>query len=109
MIAPIDGERRLANGTQTGAVAMSEDLEQTITKAIMGNELSDEEVGRAVRNAFTFLASCVDGQVEDIRLNERIAAANALLQYVTRRPDFLADVLGLAGESDVAAIASVLE
>jgi hypothetical protein len=91
---------------------MDEELDQAITKAFTDNAPTDEEVGLAVRQAFTFLTSCVAGEIEEIKVGERIAAANALLQYATRRPDLLADLMnavGLVGEGDVAATASVLE
>jgi hypothetical protein len=106
---------------EDGAIAMDEDLDSALTKAIMGNALTDDEVGLAVRQAFTFLASCVAGEIAEISVGERIAeisvgeriaAANALLQYATRRPDLLTDLMntvGLVGEGDVAAVASVLE
>lgn len=77
---------------------MDGDVDNAITKAIMGNALSDEDVGAAVRLAFTFLTACVSGDVAEIKTNERITAANAILQYAIRRPDMLADVANTALE-----------
>jgi hypothetical protein len=40
----------------------------------------------AARKAFTFLSACVDGQVEDAKVGDRIMAAKTLLEYSAKVP-----------------------
>jgi hypothetical protein len=73
---------------------------------------SEDEVRLAARKAFTFLSACVDGQVEDAKVGDRIMAAKTLLEYSAKVPGLmgeLADLAGLASEEDLAVIATVLE
>jgi len=74
--------------------------------------LTDKEVQLAVRSAFTFLTACVEGQIPEADVGDRITAARSVLEHAARRPDLmgeLADIAGLASEDDVAVIATLLE
>lgn len=66
----------------------------------------------AARRAFTFLVACVDGEVADATVSDRIAATRSLLEHAARRPDLfgeLAALADLASEDDVALIVTALE
>ncbi len=76
------------------------------------DQLSEAEVRMAARKAFTFLSACVDGEVAEAKVGDRIMAARTLLEHSAKIPGLmgdLADLAGLASEEDLTVIAAVLE
>lgn len=76
------------------------------------NQLTEEEVRLAARKAFTFLTACMDGEVAEAKVGDRIMAAKTLLEHSAKVPGLMgeiADLVGMASEGDLAAIVTVLE
>lgn len=96
-----------------GSAAMSEtDADERTLDQIIGNEISGDDVRAAAHRAFTFLSACVDGDIPDADVGDRIMAARSLLEHAARLPDLLgelASVAELASEDDVAVVLSVLD
>jgi hypothetical protein len=92
---------------------MSEtDADERAFVQIIGNEISGDDVRAAAHRAFTFLSACVDGEISDADVGDRIMAARSLLEHAARLPDLLgelASVAELASEDDVAVVLSVLD
>ena len=72
-------------------------------------EITGDDVRLAARRAFTFLAACVDGEVAEASVGDRITAARSLLEHAARLPDLLGELADLASEDDVTAIIAVLD
>jgi hypothetical protein len=70
--------------------------------------ITHEEVFAAAHRAFLFLSACVDGQVPEAKVSDQVMAARSILEYAVRQPDLASDLLGLAGDADVAMIATAL-
>jgi len=84
--------------------------EPTIEQMI-ANEFGGDDVKAAARRAFLFLAACVDGEVPEAKVSDRIMAARSVLEHAARLPDLLgelADVAGLASVDDVAIVVAAL-
>lgn len=80
----------------------------TLGQLIESELNAGEDVQAAARRALAFLLACVDGEITDATVGDRIAAARALLEYAARQPDPLADVAGLVSEGDAVAVLSAL-
>ena len=77
---------------------------------LIEDELSaGDAVRQAARRALAFLSDCVEGQVADATVSDRIAAARALLEHAAKQPDALAEIANFASEDDVAVVLSVLD
>jgi len=76
------------------------------------NSITEEELLSAARRSFLFLSACVDGEITDAKVADRIMAARGLLEHAAKVPrlfdELLAGVVGLSGD-DVGLIASALE
>jgi hypothetical protein len=70
--------------------------------------ITHDEVFAAAHRAFLFLSACVDGQVPEAKVSDQVMAARAILEYAVRQPDLAGDLLGLAGDADVAMITTAL-
>lgn len=92
---------------------MSEtDDNERATDQFIANEIGGEDVRLAARHAFTFLSACVEGQVAEATVGDRITAARSLLEHAARLPDLLgelASIAELASEDDVAMVLTVLD
>jgi hypothetical protein len=76
------------------------------------NAITEEELLLAASRSFLFLSACVDGEIADAKVADRIMAARGLLEHAAKVPrlfdELLAGVVGLSGD-DVGLIASALE
>jgi hypothetical protein len=76
------------------------------------NSITEEELLLAARRAFTFPSACVDGEIEDAKVADRIMAARGLLEHAAKVPrlfnDLLTGVVELSDE-DIGLIATALE
>jgi hypothetical protein len=76
------------------------------------NSITEEELLRAARRSFLFLSACVDGEIADAKVADRIMAARGLLEHAAKVPrlfdELLAGVVELSDE-DVGLIASALD
>ena len=89
----------------------TEDDERTFDQMI-NNDISGEDVRQAARRSFTFLADCVDGEIPDAKVGDRIMAARTLLEHAARLPDLLGElgsIADLASEEDVAIVLNALD
>jgi hypothetical protein len=86
--------------------------EETATDELTDNLITEEELLLAPRRAFTFLSACVDGEIEDAKVADRIMAARGLLEHAAKVPrlfnDLLTGVVELSDE-DIGLIATALE
>ena len=66
----------------------------------------------AARRSFLFLSACVDGEIEDAKVADRILAARGLLEHAAKVPrlfdELLTGVVELSG-GDAGLIASALD
>ena len=73
------------------------------------NSISEEELLSAARRSFLFLSACVDGEIADAKVSDRVAAARGLLEHAAKVPhlfdELLTGVVELSDE-DVGLIAS---
>ena len=76
------------------------------------NSITEEELLAAARRSFLFLSACVDGEIADAKVADRIMAARGLLEHAAKVPrlfdELLAGVVELSDE-DVGLIASALD
>jgi hypothetical protein len=86
--------------------------QETEASEFADNSITEEELLLAARRAFTFLSACVDGEVEDAKVADRIMAARGLLEHASKVPrlfdELLTGVVDLSDE-DIGLIATVLE
>jgi hypothetical protein len=76
------------------------------------NLITEEELLSAARRSFLFLSACVDGEIADAKVADRIMAARGLLEHTARVPHLLDDLLtGVddLSDEDVGLIATALE
>jgi hypothetical protein len=76
------------------------------------NSITEEELLSAARRSFLFLTACVDGEIADAKVSDRILAARGLLEHATKVPRLLDDLLtGVVelNDEDVGLIATALE
>src|SRR5829696_5580450 len=76
------------------------------------NSITEEELLLAARRSFLFLSACVDGEIADAKVPDRIMAARALLEHAVKVPrlfdELLTGVAELSGE-DIGLIATALD
>ena len=60
---------------RTGGFAV---MEETEADEFADNSISEEELLSAARRSFLFLSACVDGEIADAKVTDRIAAARVL-------------------------------
>jgi hypothetical protein len=86
--------------------------EETGADELADNSITEEELVAAARRSFLFLSACVDGEIADAKVADRIMAARGLLEHAVKVPhlfdELLSGVAELSGE-DVGLIATVLE
>jgi hypothetical protein len=86
--------------------------EETEADEFTDNSISEDELLRAARRSFLFLSACVDGEIADAKVADRIMAARGLLEHAARVPHLLDDLLtGVVelSDEDVGLIATALE
>jgi len=79
---------------------------------LANNSITEEELLSAARRSFLFLSACVDGEIADAKVADRIMAARGLLEHATKVPRLLDELLMGAtelSEDDLGLIASALE
>jgi hypothetical protein len=76
------------------------------------NAITEEELLLAARRSFLFLSACVDGEIADAKVADRIMAARGLLEHAAKVPrlfdELLTGVVELSDE-DVDLIATALD
>jgi hypothetical protein len=86
--------------------------EETEADELADNSITEEELVAAARRSFLFLSACVDGEIADAKVADRIMAARGLLEHTAKVPrlldELLTGVVELSGD-DVGLIASALE
>jgi len=76
------------------------------------NSISEEELLLAARRSFLFLSACVDGEIADAKVTDRILAARGLLEHAVKVPRVFDELLtGVAelSDEDVGLIATALD
>jgi hypothetical protein len=58
--------------------------EETEADEFTDNSITEEELLSAARRSFLFLSACVDGEIADAKVADRITAASG-----TRHPEFV--------------------
>ena len=86
--------------------------EETEADEFADNSITEEELLAAARRSFLFLSACVDGEIADAKVGDRIMAAHGLLEHAAKVPrlfdELLSGVVELSDE-DVGLIASALD
>jgi hypothetical protein len=86
--------------------------EKTDADEFADNSITEDELLSAVRRSFQFLSACVDGEIADAKVADRILAARGLLEHAAKVPrlfdELLAGVVDLSDE-DIGLIATALE
>jgi hypothetical protein len=76
------------------------------------NSITEEELLLAARRSFLFLSACVDGEIADAEVADRILAARGLLEHAAKVPRLFDELLtGVAelSEEDIGLITTALE
>ena len=55
--------------------------EKTEADELTDNSITEEELLAAARRSFLFLSACVDGEIADAKVADRIMAARGLLEH----------------------------
>jgi len=87
-------------------------IEETETDELTDNSITEEELLSAARRSFLFLTACVDGEIEDAKVADRIMAARALLEHAVKVPRLFDELLMGAtelSEDDLGLIVTALE
>ena len=86
--------------------------EETEADEFVDNSITEEELLQAARRSFLFLSACVDGEIEDAKVADRIMAARGLLEHAAKVPrlfdELFSGVVELSGD-DIGLIATALE
>jgi hypothetical protein len=86
--------------------------EETQADEFADTAITEEELLLAARRSFLFLSTCVDGEIADAKVSDRITAARSLLEHATKVPrlmdELLTGVVELSDE-DMGLIATALE
>jgi hypothetical protein len=86
--------------------------EETEDDEFTDNSITEEELLAAARRSFLFLSACVDGEIADAKVADRIMAARGLLEHAAKVPrlfdELLAGVVELS-DDDVGLITSALD
>jgi hypothetical protein len=86
--------------------------EETKADEFADNSITEEELLLAARRSFLFLSACVDGEIEDAKVTDRIMAAHGLLEYAVKVPHLFDELLtGVAelSDEDIGLIAAALD
>ena len=87
-------------------------MKETEADEFADNSISEEELLLATRRSFLFLSACVDGEIADSKVSDRIAAARGLLEHAAKVPrlfdELMTGVVELSDE-DVGLIATALD
>jgi hypothetical protein len=86
--------------------------EETDADEFGDNAITEEELLLAARRSFMFLSACVEGEVADAKVADRIMAARGLLEHAAKVPHLFDQLLGgvdQLSEGDVGLIASALD
>jgi hypothetical protein len=76
------------------------------------NAITEEELLLAARRSFLFLSACVNGEIADAKVADRILAARGLLEHAAKVPRLFDELLtGVAelSEEDIGLITTALE
>ena len=86
--------------------------QKTEADELTDNAITEVELVAAARRSFLFLSACVDGEIADAKVADRIMAARGLLEHASKVPrlfdELLAGVVELSDE-DVGLIATALD
>jgi hypothetical protein len=86
--------------------------EEAEADELADNSITEEELLLAARRSFLFLSACVDGEIADAKVSDRIMAARGLLEHAAKVPrlfdELLTGVVELSDE-DVDLIATALD
>ena len=86
--------------------------EENEADELADNSITDEELLSAARRSFLFLSACVDGEIADAKVADRIMAARGLLEHASKVPRLFDELLAGAVElsdEDVGLITSALD
>ena len=87
-------------------------MDSTEADEFADNSISEEELLSAARRSFQFLTACVDGEIADAKVTDRILAARGLLEHASKVPRLFDELLAGAvdlSEEDVGLITTALE
>ena len=87
-------------------------MDATEADKFTDNSIAEEELLSAARRSFLFLTACVDGEIADAKVTDRILAACGLLEHASKVPRLFDKLLASAvnlSEEDVGLIATALE
>ena len=86
--------------------------EETEGDEFSDTSITEEELLSAARRSFLFLSACVDGEIADAKVANRVSAARGLLEHAAKMPrlfdELLTGVVELSDE-DVGLIATALD
>ena len=87
-------------------------MEETEGEEFADNSITEEELLQAARRSFLFLSACVDGEIDDAKVADRIMAARGVLEHTAKVPRLFDELLtGVAelSEEDIGLITTALE
>jgi hypothetical protein len=86
--------------------------EESGADVFVDNSITEEELLLAARRSFLFLSACVDGEIADAKVTDRILAARGLLEHAAKVPrlfdELLTGVVELS-EDDIGLISTALD
>ena len=86
--------------------------EETEADEVVDNSITEEELLAAAPRSFLFLSACVEGEIAEAKVSDRIMAARGLLEHAVKVPRLFDDLLMGAtelSEDDLGLIATALE
>jgi hypothetical protein len=87
-------------------------MDETQADEFVDYSITEEELLAAARRSFLFLSACVDGEIADAKVSDRIMAARGLLEHAIKVPrlfdELLTGVVELSDE-DIGLIATALD
>ena len=87
-------------------------MEETEADGFADNLIGEEELLSAARCSFLFLSACVDGEIAEAKVTDRIATARGLLKHAAKVPhlfdELMTAVVELGGD-DVGLIATAMD
>jgi hypothetical protein len=86
--------------------------EKTEADKFSNNSITEEELVAAARRLFLFLSACVDGEIADAKVADRVMAARGLREHASKVPrlfDALLEGVVELSDEDVGLIATALE
>jgi hypothetical protein len=86
--------------------------EESGAAVFVDNSITEEELLLAARRSFLFLSACVDGEIADAKVTDRILAARGLLEHAAKVPrlfdELLTGVVELS-EDDIGLISTAFD